>query len=222
MPHGVQRLGQGADLVDLDQDRVGDAALDALGQDLRVGDEQVVADELDLGPQRSGQRAPSRPSRPRPCRPRSRRSGSGCTGPRGSAPCPPESSVLALARQLVAAVLEELAGGHVEREDDVVADLVAGRLDRLGRGSPAPRRHCRDWARSRPRRRHWCCGRRPSGPCAGRGRSRPRCAGPRRSSAAPTGRIMNSWMSIGLSAWAPPLMTFIIGIGSTRAPTPPR
>ena len=32
---------------------------------------------------------------------------------------------------MVAAVLEELAGGDVEREDDVVADLVAGRLDRL-------------------------------------------------------------------------------------------
>ena len=38
---------------------------------------------------------------------------------------------------------------------------------------------------------------------------------------APVGRIMNSWMSIGLSAWAPPLMMFIIGIGSTRAETPP-
>ena len=38
---------------------------------------------------------------------------------------------------------------------------------------------------------------------------------------APTGRIMNSWKSIGLSACAPPLMMFIIGTGSTRACTPP-
>ena len=38
---------------------------------------------------------------------------------------------------------------------------------------------------------------------------------------APVGRIMNSWMSIGLSAWAPPLMMFIIGTGRTRAETPP-
>ena len=38
---------------------------------------------------------------------------------------------------------------------------------------------------------------------------------------APVGRIMNSWMSIGLSAWAPPLMMFIIGSGRVRAPTPP-
>ncbi len=34
---------------------------------------------------------------------------------------------------------------------------------------------------------------------------------------APTGMIMNSWKSIGLSAWAPPLTTFIIGVGRTRA-----
>ena len=38
---------------------------------------------------------------------------------------------------------------------------------------------------------------------------------------APVGRIMNSWMSIGLSAWAPPLMMFIIGTGRMRADTPP-
>ena len=28
---------------------------------------------------------------------------------------------------------------------------------------------------------------------------------------------VNSWMSIGLSAWAPPLMMFIIGTGKVRA-----
>ncbi len=38
---------------------------------------------------------------------------------------------------------------------------------------------------------------------------------------APTGMIMNSWKSIGLSACAPPLMTFIIGTGRTRAEVPP-
>ncbi len=38
---------------------------------------------------------------------------------------------------------------------------------------------------------------------------------------APAGTIMNSWMSIGLSAWTPPLMMFISGTGSTRADTPP-
>ena len=34
-----------------------------------------------------------------------------------------------------------------------------------------------------------------------------------RSVGAPTGMIMNSWKSIGLSAWTPPLMMFIIGTG---------
>ena len=45
---GVERLGQRADLVDLDQDRVGEPAPDALGQPLGVGDEDIVADQLDL------------------------------------------------------------------------------------------------------------------------------------------------------------------------------
>ncbi len=38
---------------------------------------------------------------------------------------------------------------------------------------------------------------------------------------APTGMIMNSWKSIGLSACTPPLMMFIIGTGSVRAEVPP-
>ena len=38
---------------------------------------------------------------------------------------------------------------------------------------------------------------------------------------AATGMIMNSWMSIGLSACLPPLMMFIIGTGRVRAKTPP-
>ena len=37
----------------------------------------------------------------------------------------------------------------------------------------------------------------------------------------PTGMTMNSWKSIGLSACAPPLRMFIIGTGSSVAPTPP-
>jgi len=39
---------------------------------------------------------------------------------------------------------------------------------------------------------------------------------------APTGTTMNSWKSTELSAWAPPLSTFIIGTGRTRAASPPR
>jgi len=40
---GVERLGDGANLVKLDQDRVPDSALDALLEDGGVGDEDVVA-----------------------------------------------------------------------------------------------------------------------------------------------------------------------------------
>ena len=39
---------------------------------------------------------------------------------------------------------------------------------------------------------------------------------------APAGTSMNSWKSMPLSAWAPPLMTFMSGTGSRRPPTPPR
>jgi hypothetical protein len=41
-------LGDGADLVDLDQRGVGDAPADGLGDDRRVGDEDVVADQLQV------------------------------------------------------------------------------------------------------------------------------------------------------------------------------
>jgi hypothetical protein len=39
---------------------------------------------------------------------------------------------------------------------------------------------------------------------------------------APTGRIMNSWMSRLLLACAPPLITFIIGTGIDIGPEPPK
>src|SRR5690348_5646412 len=44
--HGLQRLGHGADLVELDQRGVADAARDGAGDDGRVGAEDVVADQL--------------------------------------------------------------------------------------------------------------------------------------------------------------------------------
>ena len=56
---GGERLGQRADLVDLDQQRIGKAILDALPQPRRVGDEQIVADELVRLAERIGQRFPA-------------------------------------------------------------------------------------------------------------------------------------------------------------------
>ena len=44
---------------------------------------------------------------------------------------------------------------------------------------------------------------------------------PSRKVSAPTGMIMNSWMSTLLSACWPPLMILAIGTGMSRAITPP-
>src|ERR1043165_7534089 len=57
----VERLGERADLVDLDENRVGDAQLDAFAQELRVGDEEVVADELYARAQLVRQKLPALP-----------------------------------------------------------------------------------------------------------------------------------------------------------------
>src|SRR5579872_4905191 len=46
--HGFERLAKRTNLVDLDQDGVADVLLDAVGQALWVGDEEIVADQLDL------------------------------------------------------------------------------------------------------------------------------------------------------------------------------
>src|SRR3546814_1945269 len=61
--HGdrFQGFGERADLVDLDQDRVAHAALDAFLEDARVGDEQVVADQLHLLAKARGQLRPAIP-----------------------------------------------------------------------------------------------------------------------------------------------------------------
>jgi len=57
----LQRLGHRADLVHLDQRRVGHAAVDGVGDDLRVGDEDVVPDQLQpvAQPSQSSSASPS-------------------------------------------------------------------------------------------------------------------------------------------------------------------
>ncbi len=59
--HRFQRFGQGSDLVHLDQNRIGDAFVDAHLQAFRVGDEQIVSHQLDLLAQGIGHRLPSVP-----------------------------------------------------------------------------------------------------------------------------------------------------------------
>ena len=118
---------------------------------------------------------------------------------------------------MVLAVLEELGGRRVEREHDVLARPVAGLLDRLGdeaqrfvggfqvRGEAALVADIgvvagvvqvllqASWNTSEPMRTASA------------------------TVPAPTGMIMNSWMSIGLSACLPPFRMFIIGTGRVRA-----
>ena len=57
----LERLGERADLVHLHQDRVGHPFRDAAGQDLGVGDEDVVAHQLDLPSQPVGEELPALP-----------------------------------------------------------------------------------------------------------------------------------------------------------------
>jgi len=49
-PHRVEGLGERPDLVDLDEDRVGDVTFDSLPEAIRVRDEDVVADEGGVWP----------------------------------------------------------------------------------------------------------------------------------------------------------------------------
>ena len=58
---GLERLGERANLVDLDQDRIGGAQLDALLEALGVGDEQVVAHQLHLIADTAGELNPTVP-----------------------------------------------------------------------------------------------------------------------------------------------------------------
>ena len=55
----LKRFGEGADLVELDEDRVGDAGRDAAAEDGGVGDEDVVADELDAVADALGELGPA-------------------------------------------------------------------------------------------------------------------------------------------------------------------
>ena len=134
--HGVEGLGEGTDLVHLDEDRVGGAGLDALLEELGVGDEEIVADELHLAADGVGELLPGRPVA------------------FGAAVLDRDDRVLGgellvegdhlvagvdlaggLLEDVVLLLLHvELGGGDVEGEVDVLAELVAGVLDGEGDG----------------------------------------------------------------------------------------
>src|SRR5690606_10703313 len=59
--NGSESFCQGADLVNLDENGVGDPLLNALLEDLGVRNEQVIADQLHLAPQLFGKQLPAFP-----------------------------------------------------------------------------------------------------------------------------------------------------------------
>ncbi len=127
---GVQRLRQRADLVDLDEDRVGHAPVDAVLQTRHVGDEQVVAHQLDTPAQAVREQLPAVPIVLRHAV---------LDADDGVAPDPRLVQVdqlrsrqrPSLPRQAISVLVEELAGRGVDGERDVLALPVAGRADRL-------------------------------------------------------------------------------------------
>ena len=58
---GLQGLGEGADLVELDEDGIAAAKLDALGEAFGVGDEEIVAYQLDPAAQLLREKLPALP-----------------------------------------------------------------------------------------------------------------------------------------------------------------
>ena len=128
--NGFHGFRERADLVHLDQDRVGEATLDAVGEALGIGHEQVVAHQLDLLAEAVGDRLPTRHVV----------FGHAVLDRHDRIPAHQVGIIidhaadierLALALQLVLALLEELGRGRIQGQHDVLARLVAGLFYRL-------------------------------------------------------------------------------------------
>ena len=181
---GVERLGERADLVDLDEDRVADALLDPAPEEVDVRHEEIVADELHAVAEPVGQRLPAVPVvLAEPVLDRDDREAVAEVGPEVDHPGGVERAALAL--QPVGAVVVKLARRRVERERDPVAmaGALGGLEDHLA-GVVADRGR----VRSRPRRRRPSRALARRGCPSGGGRSRRRSAAPRRRSRRRRGR----------------------------------
>ena len=125
---GVEGLGDGADLIDLDEDGVGDFLRDALLEAFGVGDEEVVADELDLMADEIGEVFPAGPV----VFGEAVLDGqdgvlAGPVGPELGHLFGGEFALIGLLEGVLAGGFgEELAGGGVEGEGDVVEWAEAG------------------------------------------------------------------------------------------------
>ena len=118
--NGRQRFGERSDLVHLHQHAVGHLGIDALLQALCIGHEQVVSDQLHLLAERGSELCPAIPVVLGHC---IFDRHDGVAVHEGAPPvaqlgC---SHRLAFTREVVAAVLEQLAHRRVERNGDVLA-----------------------------------------------------------------------------------------------------
>ena len=123
-------FGERADLVDLDQDGVRDPAADAFAQDLRVGDEDVIAHQLDIAAEAIRQQLPAVPVvlRHRVFDAEDRV----LVGPgREIVGEFSRRQLQALGCQVIASIAMELGGRAIETDDDLLAGGVAGPLDGL-------------------------------------------------------------------------------------------
>uniref|UniRef100_A0A0N4ZDA9 LigA n=1 Tax=Parastrongyloides trichosuri TaxID=131310 RepID=A0A0N4ZDA9_PARTI len=129
--HGIQCFGQCADLVHFNQNGIGNAHLDTVAQTSRVGHEQIIADQLHLVADPVGQQLPAVPVvLGAAVLDRDDREALDQVGQVVDHALGVEG--LALAGQLILAVLEELGRGDVQRQVEVLARQIAGRLARLG------------------------------------------------------------------------------------------
>jgi hypothetical protein len=126
----VECFRQRADLVDLDEDRVGRAALQAHGKTVGIGHEQVIADQLHLAAEHFGGRDPALPIV----------FGHAVFDGEDRIPVAEVREIFgelfrrqrfAFTGQFILAVLKELGRSSVQRERDVFAGPVAGFLDGL-------------------------------------------------------------------------------------------
>ena len=133
---GVEGLGQGTDLVYLHENRVGGTGIDTLLEEVYVGDEEIVADELHCVAEGVGEFLPGGPV---VFGAAVLDGDDGVFGAEvlivGDEFGAGEAALIGLFEDVGFLFLHvELGGGDVEGEEDVLAEFVAGSLDRFGDG----------------------------------------------------------------------------------------
>lgn len=127
--NGVQGFGQRTDLIQLNQDGVAAAVLNALLQTLGVRYKQIVADQLELIAQACGQFLPAFPVF------FIERILQRSDGVLGNQILPERDQLiggvmlLALRQQIGSLFALPLAGSSIDRQHEIIIGLVAGRLD---------------------------------------------------------------------------------------------